>query len=226
MKTPLQILAELLDPQAEAPADAHAVRAAVRAAARKPRAQEVAEYLIAASDGTLGRRGAGGSLKHILWWLNDYAGPEVGEAAAHEVLRAAVMGNWPLENALPHVRHGKLLGIFAEALAEGTDSSALAHYLKLYVLGSYRLAIYTGLLRLNKVAFQAGYDAYVAVSERGAVIHARRGLRVDGSRFPGWKQVYPELLIWAGVGNPPPVDEIAPQAGQALSPHPASIPRK
>jgi len=204
--TPLQVLLATLHniPIEETPMDARAVRRVLYQTTLDQRGHEVVAYLIDASDGKLGRRGSGGSLKHVLWWLRDNAG-DLYVPAAKDVLRLALKGTWPLSNALPHLKQGRIAGQFVEAMAEPTNGQALLQYVQERHIGPWRVAVYDGTRNLLKPVMRAGFDVYVALSERGGVVKVRRGLAVDGNLFPGWKQVYPDLLIleeeWEGDIN-------------------------
>ena len=199
MITPLQVLLSVLTdcPPDETPSDAAEIRRLLRRGARTPRQREVTGYMIAAADGLLGRRGSGGSLKHVIWWLRDNAG-ELYVPAARETLKLALDGTWPLSNALPHLKGGRVVGQFLGALGETTHVQALLSEVREVQAGPWRVAVYEGTRNLLKPVMRAGFDAYAALSERGGVVKVRRGLTVDGSRFPGWKQVYPDLLILDG----------------------------
>ena len=216
--TPLQVLLSLLtgSPCEELPASASEIRDLLRRQRLTPRQREVVEYLVAASDGRLGRRGAGGSLKHVLWWLRDNAG-ELYVPAARDTLRLAMEGDWPLTNVLPHLRGGSVVGQFVDAIGQATHARALLADVREVSVGPWRVAVYEGTRNLLKPVMQAGFDVYVALSERGGVVKTRRGLAVAGEGFPGWKQVYPDLLIlnneheWRGG-----VEEILRRLPQAV----------
>ena len=90
------------------------------------------------------------------------------------------------------------MGQFVDALGETTHVQALFSEVREEQAGPWRVAIYEGTRNLLKPAMRAGFDAYVALSERGGVVKARRGPSVDASSFPGWKQVHPDLLILEG----------------------------
>ncbi len=197
--TPLQVLlATLRDiPVEETPLDAQAVRHALYQLPLDERSREVVHYLIAASDAKLERYGAGGSLKHILWWLRDNAG-DLYVPAARDAVSLALEGTWPLSNALPHLKQGRIVGQYVEVIAESSNASELLRAIEEEIVGPWRVAVYEGTLNLLKPVMRAGFDVYVAMSERGGVMKVRRGLTVDGHLFPGWKQVYPDLLILDG----------------------------
>lgn len=218
-RTPLQIFVHLISGQ-EPPEDAQELRVLARMHARTRRAREIAEYLIAAADELLPRsQKAGGSLKHVLWGLWDVAG-ELYEPAAKEVLKFLLAHpDVPLTNVLPRVRHLSTAGLFYSHLAEGTDWSALVRYLEEHHVGPWRVAVNRTTRNLTDVAMRLGYDVMVAQSEKGTVVKARRGLWVDAARLPGmgWKQVYPDLVIWrADAGEPPQVDAILKALAEAV----------
>ena len=197
--TPLQILLSILTDVSpdDAPSDAAEIRRLLRRSVSTPRQHEVAAYLIAASDGLLGRQGSSGSLKHVVWWLRDNAG-ELYVPAARETLRAALDGTWPLSSALPHLQGGRVVGQFLDAIGGAAHAQALLSQVREVRAGSWRVAVYEGTRNLLKPAMRAGFDVYAALSDRGGVVKVRRGLSVDASPFPGWKQVYPDLLILEG----------------------------
>ena len=220
-KTPLQIFVEVLTGQT-APADAQELRALARRHAYTRRAREIAEYLIAAAEERLPReKKAGGSLKHVLWTLRDVAG-DLYEPAAREVLQLLLLSrpNAPLTNVLPHIHNLPIAGTFYEHMTEAQDWRALARFLEERQGGPWRVAVNTTPRNLTDVAMRLGYDVMVARSEKGAVVKARRGLRVDAARLPGtgWKQVYPDLVIWrAEAGDSPSVEDILAALSAAIS---------
>ncbi len=199
--SPLQILLSVvanMDVQ-QTTVDATELRAQLRSIAtrRGGRTAEVIEYLCAAADGggKLGKSGRGGSLKYVLWWLRDHAG-ELYVPAAQETVRMALADRWPLGQALQHLASGRVVGVFVAAMRDTTQSGqALLAKVQTQRIGQWRVATYTGSENLTKLVMGAGFDVYVALSSRGGVVKARRGLVLDGTAFPGWKQVYRDLLI-------------------------------
>ncbi len=218
-KTPLQILVNLLTGE-EAPADAHELRALARQHARTRRAREIAEYLIAAADERLPRqKKAGNSLKRVLWGLRDIAG-DLYEAAAREVLKFLLAHpDVPLTNVLPRIRNLSVAGMFYSHLVEAQDWSMLVKYLREFQVGTLRVAVNTTSRNLTDVAMRMGYDVMVAQSEKGTVVKVQRGSEVDATCLPGtgWKQVYPDLVIWrADAGQPPTVEDILAALPEAV----------
>ncbi len=219
-RTPLQIFVYLLSGQ-EPPEDAQELRALARMHARTRRAREIAEYLIAAADQRLPReQKAGGSLKHVLWGLRDIAG-ELYEPAAKEVLNYVLTHpEVPLTNVLPHIRNLNVASVFYSGLVKTKDWRSLARYLEEHRIGPWRVAVNRTTRNLTDVAMRLGYDVMVAQSEKGAVVKARRGLRVDATRLPGmgWKQVYDDLVVWrADAGEPLAIEEILRALPEAVT---------
>ncbi len=209
-RTPLQLLVAAMG--GEPAADTADLKQQARALAKTPRSREVTEYLITAVEGHLPRSTkAGGSLKYVLWWLRDHAG-ELYEPAAQAVLKAALESNWPLSNALVHLAHLPILGVFLQDLQRPVDWRALARdLLQERRIGDLRVAVNTSLFNMTGPAMRLGYDVMVARSEKGAAIKARRGKRLDTAALPGshWVQPYPDLVVWSGeVEAMPPLDDI------------------
>ena len=207
--TPLQVWVAVLGGSPDA--DAHVLKRQAKRLAQSRRDREIAEYLIAAVEGKLPRRQkAGGSLKHILWWLRVHAG-DVYEPAARAVLNEARRGTWPLSNTLPNVSHLPILGAFLQDLQAPVDWRALAKQsLVERRIGGLLVAVNTTALNMTGPAMRLGYDVMVARSSVGAAVKTRRGLVVDVTALPAsvyWAQPYPDLAVWRGEPSRAPTVE-------------------
>jgi len=216
-KTPLQIFAEMV--ASSSVENAEMLRRILRQAQMTTREREIAEYLIAAADGSLpGERKGANSLKHILWKLRDIAG-EVYEPAAREVLRYLVENRQvDLANVLPHLRDMRIAGVFYEQIKTGNDWRELVGYLEEHRCGDWRVAVNKSPRNLVSIAMRAGFDVFVGFSEIGIAVKARRGLRVSAGLLPGgrWVQVYPDLVLWQDETRPD-LDDILASLDKAVS---------
>jgi hypothetical protein len=208
--TPLQVCALVLaqERRTEPPVtpDARALRRWLREHARCPREREIAGYLIAACGrGRLGRRGGGGSLKHVLWWLRDYGG-EAYPAAARALVRYLLdHPAVPLHDVVDHLPLVPAAASFAEMIRAGADGAFLAEsHLEARRVGRWTVAINRTPLNLLGVAMRhTRADVYVAASARGAVIKPRRELSFPLAPLvarlgDGWAQPYPDLAVRRG----------------------------
>lgn len=208
--TPLQVcalvLAERHGGEAPSTGEAQQLRRWLKEHTQSPRERELAAYLIAACGrGRLGRRGGGGSLKHVLWWLRDYGG-ESYPAAAKDVLHYLLdHPGVPLHNVVDHVPRIPAAAPFAGMLRDGADGAVLAEaHLEVRLAGRWRVAINRTTLNLTGVALRhTAADVYVAVSARGAVIKPRRSLAfalapVVARLGDGWVQPYSDLALCQG----------------------------
>lgn len=204
--TPLQVYALVLagrhrcDPPDTI--DARALRRWIKTHSRTTREREVAGYLIAAADSRLGRRGGGGSLKHVLWWLRDYAGG-LYLPAAKGVLRYLLdHPGVPLHHVVDHVEFVPAAAHFAGLIREGADGAALVEaHLEVRRVGRWLVAMNRTTLNLTGVAMRhTDADVYVAASERGMLIKVRRGVpfplqSVTERLRDGWVLPYPDLAL-------------------------------
>jgi hypothetical protein len=212
--TPLVILARLLaarrgeEPPAFGEWEAEEVRKALARLARTRREREVAEYLIRAAAGG-GARGTGaGSLKHLLWLLRDRAG-ELYEPLARALLERVLEDpELPLHEGLAErLRADPLLGSWAQKALAGARRKELAARLEWEEIGPFRVAFNPHPENLLKIAMEAGADLYVAASEAGAALKARRekgqaqaippeDLDAICARAGGkWAAPYPDLRV-------------------------------
>ena len=203
---PLQVCALVLaERRGVAPpstGDARALRRWLRRHAQSRRERELVEYLIAASDGRLGRRGGGGSLKHVLWWLRDYAG-SLYLPAAKDVLRYLLdHPGVSLAGVAEHLQFVPTAAHFADLVRQGTDGAALARaHLEVRRVGRWLVAVNRTTLNLTRVAMRhTPADLYVAASERGMVIKVRREVSFPlGTAVKwlgdGWVRPYPDLAL-------------------------------
>ncbi len=204
--TPLQVYALVLAERRKCnppdTADARALRRWIKMHSRTAREREMAGYLIAASDGRLGRRGGGGSLKHVLWWLRDYAGP-LYLPAAKGVLRYLLdHPGVSLAGVAEHLQFVPTAAHFADLIRQGANGAALAEaHLEVCRVGRWLVAVNRTTLNLTSVAMRhTPADLYVAASERGMVIKVRRevsfplGTVVKRLR-DGWVLPYPDLAV-------------------------------
>lgn len=198
-KTALQLIYELLGLPLPAPNKFQPLRSALQRTGCTEREREVVSYLLTVSREQ--SHAQGGSLKHVLWWLRDYAG-ELYEVAASETLQLVLQhGNTSLDNVLPVLKqYGRTVGLFTSYLREGTDRATLAAHLRWLAVGAYKIAVNETMLNLTSIAFQQGADLHVAVSERGAVLVSQRGLQFveDVVLGNGWTRIYPNLFLYEG----------------------------
>jgi hypothetical protein len=212
--TPLVILARLLaerrgeKPPAFGEREAEEVRDALRRLARTRREQEVAQYLIRAAEGGGAPGTRAGSLKHLLWWLRDRAG-ELYEDLARALLRRVLDDpDLPLHEGLAaRLLHDSLLGSWAQEALAGARREELAARLECERIGPFRVAFNPCPENLLKAAMEGGADLYVAASEEGAALKARRekgqpqavppeALDAICERAGGkWAAPYPDLRV-------------------------------
>jgi hypothetical protein len=179
--TPLVVLARLLaerrgeEPPAFGEREAEEVRGALRRLAWTRREREVAEYLIRAATGGDTPGTGAGSLKHLLWLLRDRAG-ELYEPLARALLgRALEDPELPLHEGLAErLRADPLLGPWAQEALAGARREELAARLEWEEIGPFRVAFNPRPENLLSVAMRRGADLYVAASEAGAALKARR----------------------------------------------------
>jgi hypothetical protein len=179
--TPLVILAHLLaERRKERPPvlgkrEAEEVRDALNRLARTPREREVARYLARAAGGRAPGTSTG-SLKHMLWWLRDHAG-ELYEPLARALLERVLEDpNLPLHEGLAsRLLHDALLGPWVQKALEGARREDLVACLEWKEIGGFLVAFNPTEANLLKPAMEAGAHLYVAASESGAALKARRG---------------------------------------------------
>ena len=133
-------------------------------------------YIIAASGRGIGRRGGGGSLKHVIWWLRDYAG-ELYVPSGRAVLDYVIdHDDVPLTNVVDNLQFVPAAAAFEEQIRKGADAHTLAKaHLKLEQAGRWLVVVNRSTLNLLSVAMNCTEaDVYVAASARGTVIKVRR----------------------------------------------------
>lgn len=216
--TPLELLVGMLasehnlaPPESKHPAQ---IRAWLLANARKDRERQIARYLIDAADGRLGPRGGRGSLKNLLWWLREYAGHAYHRLAQTVLVYALANADSDLESIAEELQRVPGLSFCARQALKGADKSELAESLSVQTLGDWRVAVNTTAANLLAVAMQVtDADLYVAASERGAVVKARKGIpfdmpaavaQLDRQACGGWKLAHPDYAFRPRKGDAPP----------------------
>jgi hypothetical protein len=179
MPTPLQLYAGVLADRrgcaAPATAGAHVLRAWVRGQSDSPREREIARYLISAADGHLGHDGGNSTLKHVLWWLREYAGKEYAHTARHVLQHLIQHPEVDLAEMVRHLPQIPSLAPYARRIARGADGDMLKAFLEMRRVGDWFVAINLTCRNLLGIAMQrTECDLYVAASARGAVLKARR----------------------------------------------------
>jgi hypothetical protein len=217
--TPLQVCALVLaEAQVVRPpstADARALRRWLKAHAGTPRERELVSYLIAACGRSLGNRGGGGSLKHVLWWLRDYA-RRAYPTAAKEILSYLLNHpEVPLHDVIDHVRFVPAAASFVDAIRNGADSETLARtHLNVRQAGRWSVVINRTTINLLSAAMRyTAAQVYVAVSARGAVIKVRRRVSfpltsVVAELGDGWAHPYPDLAVRRGPADDEDLERI------------------
>ena len=212
--TPLVILVRLLakrrgeEPPAFGEREAEEVRDALRRLARTRREREVARYLARAAAGGRAPRTRAGSLKHLLWWLRNHGGAQYELLAQTLLTRVLEDPKLPLHEGLAErLREDPLLGSWAQAALAGARRKELAARLEWEEIGPFRVAFNPHPENLLKIAMEAGADLYVAASEAGAALKARRekgqaqaippeDLDAICARAGGkWAAPYPDLRV-------------------------------
>jgi hypothetical protein len=212
--TPLVILARLLAERRgeELPAfgerEAEEVQGALRRLAWTRREREVAEYLIRAATGGDTPGTGAGSLKHLLWWLRDHAG-ELYELLARALLERVLENpSLPLHEGLAsRLLHDALLSAWVPKALEGARREDLVACLEWEKIGGFLVAFNPTEANLTKPAMEAGAHLYVAASEAGSALKARKekgqpqavppeALDAICERAGGkWAAPYPDLRV-------------------------------
>jgi len=207
--TPLQIcalvLAEAREVEPPSTANARALRRWLKEHTRAPRERELVSYLIAACGRDLGSRGGGGSLKHALWWLRDYAAAAY-PAAAKAILKSLLAHpKIPLHNVIDHLRFVPAAASFVDAIRSRADGETLANaHLEVRQAGRWSVAINRTTINLLSVAMRhTPAQVYVAVSARGAVIKVRGRVLFPLTSAMAelgdeWAHPYPDLAVRRG----------------------------
>lgn len=204
--TPLQVYASVLAQRrgVEPPhtSDKYELRRWLKSHAISRRERQINAYLSDAASGKLGRRGGYGTLKYVLWWLRDYAGPAYPAAARGVLRRLLDHPEIPLEKALDQVDKVPAAASFAQDLRENVSGETLADlYLKLEQAGRWLVAVNPTRMNLIRVAFRyTPADLYVAASTRGSVVKVRRGCDFPLAELvlrlgEDWVQPYPDLAL-------------------------------
>jgi hypothetical protein len=181
--TPLQLLTTVLAerhgcpaPRTDAAPELRAWRVRHSVVGRE---QEVVDYVIAASDGTLGDRGGRMSLKHLLWCLRDLGRDQFQKAGA-AVLRLVL--DHP-EVSLSQIDRESLVAALscaecAQAAVRIVTASEPTELLKLVqVTQAGPWLVGTTMSPRNLLGLVMRFtdaDLYVAASRRGSVVKARR----------------------------------------------------
>lgn len=198
--TPLLIYADVLGIPMSPATEAALVQQAVLGRATKPRAREIASYLVQAARGHPAAKTGSGSLLHALHWLREYAG-ELYLPAARALLRYLLrQPTIPLRNVAPVLAQVEVVQVFAAQIATAGPVRLAEEDLVLRQIGPWRVAFTTTTRNLTALAMRQGAALYVGVSSRGAVIKVRRGVAfpLDQARArlgPGWVQPYADLLL-------------------------------
>jgi hypothetical protein len=208
MPTALQLYAGVLADRrgcdAPATASARVLRAWIRGQSSSPREREIARYLISAADGHLGHDGGNSTLKHVLWWLREYAGKEYPNTARHVLRHLIQHPEVNLAGMGHHLRRIPSLTPYARRIASGADRQMLAAFLEKRQVGEWWVAVNLTCRNLLAVAMQCtDCDLYVAASARGAVLKARHGVPFPMTEavaelnwlMGGWVQVYPDYAL-------------------------------
>jgi hypothetical protein len=232
--TPLVVLAHLLAERRRRPPtvfgerEAEEVRDALRRLARTRREREVAEYLIQAATGGDIPGTRAGSLKHLLWWLRDHAG-ELYEPLAQALLNRVLDNpDLPLHEGLAsRLLHDALLSVWVQKALERTRREGLVACLEWEKIGNFLVAFNPTEANLTKPAMEAGAHLYVAASESGAALKARRGENAEPLIPPEvlnaicdlasgeWAAPYPDLRVCRE--NPPTLEALKTAVRKALT---------
>lgn len=210
--TPLQLLATVLaerhscsTPLTDA---APELRAWLVLHAESPREQEVVDYVIAASDGTLGDEGGRTSLKHVLWSLRDLGRDQFRRAGAavlslvldHHDISLARIDQQCLTLALAQANCAPA----AARILEASDPGDLLNLVQVTQAGPWLVGTTTSPRNLlGLVMRHTDADLYVAASERGSVVKARRETafpmehlvtRLNGAQG-GWRRPHADYAL-------------------------------
>jgi hypothetical protein len=197
-KTPKQILAEMLTgkDQPNHAQELHEILISQIKSSGSRRKREVIRYILDASEGRLAQnKKCGGSLKFVLWFMNDHLGDEVFEYYARILLRSAIdHPDWDLGFILPHLENLVEFRPFFDEMQQPIDKDEKVKDLILMDIAGWKAAVNFSPNNLNKIGFDAGAQVVISSSHKGVMIMSERGLEIEGlDASKGWSQRYPNF---------------------------------